>query len=354
MIRSKRLAKVTVNEPVVNPVANSTVTFENVQLTDNFWNPKQKVNAVNSLNKAIYQIEQPSGGEPNFVNAIKKLNGEPYDEFQGYVFQDSDIYKSIEAISYTLSVINDDTDPDMVAQKAVLEEKLAYWISLIEQVQYADGYIDTHFTLRSMAHAGGSSPGTHRWHDFSNHEMYNAGHFLEGVVAYTRYREGIGDPDYSLYIVGRRFADEIVSLFGPNGTRHEVPGHEEIELALVKFAKLVEEYEGEGTGDKYVQTAKTLIDRRGTNMSERESGYWGGEYSQDNASIKEITEAVGHAVRACYFYAGVTDVATLLPEDDEDRAAYLNTMDADLGFCCKYEDIYHRRYRRPFTRRGLR
>ncbi len=322
------VAKVTVNEPVVNPVANSTVTFENVQLTDNFWNPKQKVNAVNSLNKAIYQIEQPSGGEPNFENAIKKLNGEPYDDFQGYVFQDSDIYKSIEAISYTLSVINDDTDPDMVAQKAVLEEKLAYWISLIEQVQYADGYIDTHFTLRSTAHAGGSSPGTHRWHDFSNHEMYNAGHFLEGVVAYTRYREGIGDPDYSLYIVGRRFADEIVSLFGPNGTRHEVPGHEEIELALVKFAKLVEEYEGEGTGDKYVQTAKTLIDRRGTNMSERESGYWGGEYSQDNASIKEITEAVGHAVRACYFYAGVTDVATLLPEDDEDRAAYLNTMDA--------------------------
>ncbi len=322
------VARVTVNEPVVTPVANSTVTFENVQLTDNFWNPKQKVNAVNSLNKAIYQIEQPSGGEPNFVNAIAKLNGEPYDEFQGYVFQDSDIYKSIEAISYTLSVINDDTDPEMVAQKAVLEEKLAYWISLIEQVQYADGYIDTHFTLRSTAHAGGSSPGTHRWHDFSNHEMYNAGHFLEGVVAYTRYREGIGDPDYSLYIVGRRFADEIVSLFGPNGTRHEVPGHEEIELALVKFAKLVEEYEGEGTGDKYVQTAKTLIDRRGTNMSERESGYWGGEYSQDNASIKEITEAVGHAVRACYFYAGVTDVATLLPEDDPDREAYLNTMDA--------------------------
>ena len=322
------VAKVTVNEPVVNPVANSTVTFENVQLTDNFWNPKQKVNAVNSLNKAIYQIEQPSGGEPNFENAIKKLNGEPYDDFQGYVFQDSDIYKSIEAISYTLSVINDDTDPEMVAQKAVLEEKLAYWISLIEQVQYADGYIDTHFTLRSTAHAGGSSPGTHRWHDFSNHEMYNAGHFLEGVVAYTRYREGIGDPDYSLYVVGRRFADEIVTLFGPDGTRHEVPGHEEIELALVKFAKLVEEYEGEGTGDKYVETAKTLIDRRGTNMDERESGYWGGEYSQDNASIKEITEAVGHAVRACYFYAGVTDVATLLPEDDPDREAYLNTMDA--------------------------
>ena len=128
------IAKVTVNKSVLAPVANNTVTFENVQLNDDFWNPKQKVNAVNSLNKAITQIEQPSGGEPNFQNAIKKLNGEPYDEFQGFVFQDSDIYKSIEAISYTLSVIQNDDDPEMVAQKAILEKKLAEWISLIEQV----------------------------------------------------------------------------------------------------------------------------------------------------------------------------------------------------------------------------
>ena len=321
------VAKITVNKPVVVAEANSTVTFENVQLTDNFWNPKQKVNAVNSLNKAIYQIEQASGGEPNFENAIKRLNGEPYDSFQGYVFQDSDIYKSIEAISYTLSVINDDTDEEMVAQKKKLEEKLAYWISLIEQVQYPDGYINTHFALRSQTTAGGTNPGTHRWRSFANHEMYNAGHFLESVVAYTRYREGIGKPDYSLYVVGKRFADEIVSLFGPDGTRHEVPGHEEIELALVKFSKLVNEYEGEGTGQKYVDTAKTLIDRRGESASLRESGYKGGEYSQDQTPIVSETNGVGHAVRACYYYAGVTDVATLLPEGDESRDAYLNTMD---------------------------
>lgn len=321
------IAKVTVNKSVLAPVANNTVTFENVQLNDDFWNPKQKVNAVNSLNKAIAQIEQPSGGEPNFQNAIKKLNGEPYDEFQGFVFQDSDIYKSIEAISYTLSVIQNDDDPEMVAQKAILEKKLAEWISLIEQVQYADGYIDTHFTLRSTAHAGGSSAGTHRWRDFSNHEMYNAGHFFEAVVAYTRYREGMGDPDYSLYVVGKRFADEIVSLFGPEGSRHEVPGHEEVELALVKFAKLVEEYEGEGTGQKYIDTVKTLIDRRGEESGLRESGYRGGEYSQDATPIKDEVNGVGHAVRACYYYAGVTDIATLLPEGDADREAYLNTMD---------------------------
>ena len=126
--------------------------------------------------------------------------------------------------------------------------------------------------------------------------MYNAGHFFESVVAYTRYREGIGDPDYSLYVVGKRFADEIVSLFGPEGTRHEVPGHEEVELALVKFAKLVEEYEGEGTGQKYIDTVKTLIDRRREASGLRESGYRGGEYSQDATPIKEEVNGVGHAV----------------------------------------------------------
>ena len=128
------------------------------------------------------------------------------------------------------------------------------------------------------------------------------------------YREGIGDPDYSLYVVGKRFADEIVSLFGPEGTRHEVPGHEEIELALVKLAKLVEEYEGEGAGQKYIDTAKLMVDRRGESASLRESGYKGNDYSQDARPIKEETNGVGHAVRACYFYAGVTDLATLLPK----------------------------------------
>ena len=74
----------------------------------------------------------------------------------------------------------------MADQKAHLEEKLAEWIDLIEQVQYADGYIDTFFTLRSTSYSGGGSPGTHRWLDFSNHEMYCAGHFFEAVDAYTR------------------------------------------------------------------------------------------------------------------------------------------------------------------------
>ena len=321
-------ADITVKEPAVTAVANSTVTFENVQLNDIFWSPKQKVNALNSLNKAILEISKSSGGEPNFDNAIKKLNGQPYNAFSGYVFQDSDIYKSIEAISYTLSATQNDNSEEMSAQRATLEKKLNEWIEKIGKVQYADGYIDTFFTLRSKTNPGGGSQGTHRFRNMSNHELYNAGHFLESVVAYTRYREGINDPDYRLYVTGKRFADLIVNLFGPNGKRHEVPGHEEVELALVKFGKLAEEYEGEGSGQKYFDTAKLLIDRRGESSSLRESGYRGNDYSQDARPFVNETNGVGHAVRANYFYAGVTDIATLLEDGDEDKAAYLKSLDA--------------------------
>ncbi len=321
-------AMVSVKDAVAAPESNSSVTFENVQLNDIFWAPKQEINAKSSLKKAISEIGKASGGEPNFDNAIKKLNGETdYDAFSGYVFQDSDIYKSIEAISYTLSATQNDTDPEMAETRKFLEETLERWIQKIEKVQYADGYIGTFFTLRSQSSSGGGAPGTHRWLNFSNHEMYNAGHFLESVVAYTRYREGMGKPDYRLYIAGKRFADEIVSLFGPFGTRHEVPGHEEIELGMVKFGKLVEEYEGQGTAQDYYDTVRLLINRRGEDSELRESGYWAGTYSQDQTPFKEETNAVGHAVRANYFYTGITDIATLLPDGNGDKSAYLDSLD---------------------------
>ena len=321
-------ALVTVKDVVAAPESNSSVTFENVQLDDVFWAPKQEINAKTSLKKAISEIEKASGGEPNYDNAIKKLNGDTdYDPFSGYVFQDSDIYKSIEAISYTLSATQNDTDQEMADTRKFLEDKINSWIEKIEKVQYADGYIDTFFTLRSQSSSGGGSPGTHRWLNLSNHEMYNAGHFLEAVVAYTRYREGIGKPDYRLYVAGKRFADHIVETFGPAGKRHEVPGHEEIELALVKFGKLAEEYEGKGAGQDYYDTVKILIDRRGEDSNLRESGYKAGTYSQDATPFKEETNAVGHAVRANYFYTGVTDIATLLPDGNADRDAYLNSLD---------------------------
>ncbi|HMR49796.1 MAG TPA: glycoside hydrolase family 127 protein [Arachnia sp.] len=324
------IAEITVNAPAEAPEANVAVTFEKVKITDDFWLPIQKRNMTKSLGAAIYQIGLASGGEPNFVNAAKRLNGEKYDPFRGFVFQDTDVYKTLEAISYTLTNLQNETDPELLAQKQNLEDTLDRWVGLIQDVQYADGYINTHFTLRSSTTSGGRAAGTHRWRNLNNHEMYNAGHFLEAVVAYTRYREGIGDPDYSLYVAGKRFADHIVERFGPGGTRHEVPGHEEIELALTKFSELVEEHEGAGSGTKYVKTAQTLIDRRGENINLRETkydGYSAGDrkYSQDRLPFTVETEAVGHAVRAAYLYTGATDVARLL--GGEVASAYLPALD---------------------------
>jgi len=327
-------AEITVNPPLEAPTFNNSVTSEHVKLNDVFWSPKQRTNALDSLDTAIDRLARTSGtggGESNFTGAIARLNGQqPEVDYIGYVFQDTDIYKTLEAMAYTLFAIDKDTDPEMVAQKAKLKAKIDQWIGYIEAVQYADGYINTCFTMRSNTSAGGAGTGQWRWRYFERHEMYNIGHLLEAVVAYTRYSEGTGLGDYRLYEVGKRAADHIVDLFGPGGKRNEVPGHEEIELALMKFARLVEEFEGQGTGQKYRDTAKLLIDRRGTGGQggrNRESGYSGGTYSQDATRLVDEVQAVGHAVRAAYYYTGATDVAASLPEDHPDRIAYLNVLD---------------------------
>ncbi|MDR2671587.1 MAG: glycoside hydrolase family 127 protein, partial [Oscillospiraceae bacterium] len=331
-------ANVTVNEALAAPETNHSVTSENVTFDDVFWKPKQLVNATSSFDAAFVQLSATSGSwaeERNFVNAKARLAAvaagnanPPMGQYTGYVFADTDIYKTLEAVAYNLAAIWD--DPTMEARKVTLQNKLEYWIDLIESIQYADGYINSAFSNRTSVSSGGSGSGNWRWRYMDRHEMYNIGHFLEAAVAYTRYREGVGLPDYRLYEVGKRAADHIVAFFGPGGKRVEVPGHEEVELGLMKMANLIEEYEGAGTGDKYRETAQLLVDRRGnrTGANARQSGYNGGTYSQDATRIINETKAVGHAVRAMYFYTGVTDVATWLSQTDPSAAApYLSVMD---------------------------
>jgi DUF1680 family protein len=311
-------AVISVKNRVAAPNYNRAVTFENIRINDIFWEPKQKVNAINTINAGVYRIGLNTGGELNFDNSIKKLKKEKHDGFKGLLFQDSDFYKVFEGIAHTLLVISEDSSMD--DQKVKLEAVAKKWLQKVEQVQYSDGYIDTFFTLRAKGM-------THRFRFFDHHEMYMQGHMIEAAIAYTRYKEAVNKPDYRFYEVAKRTADNIVRLFGPNGKRNEVPGHEEIELALVKFSKLVEEFEGEGTGEKYIDTAKLLIDRRGENRSLRESNHYGGTHSQDNVPFIKQTNVVGHSVRAGYFFSGITDIVALLPESNPDRAAYLKTLD---------------------------
>ncbi|MDR0381258.1 MAG: glycoside hydrolase family 127 protein [Oscillospiraceae bacterium] len=329
---------VTVSEPLAAPDFNRSITSENVRFNDVFWAPKQAVNATSTFDAAFVQLASTSGSwaeERNFVNAKARLaavaagnDSPPAGQYTGYVFADTDVYKTLEAVAYNLAAIWD--DPAMSDRKVTLQNKLDYWIDLIESIQYADGYINSAFSNRTNVSSGGSGSGNWRWRYMDRHEMYNIGHFLEGAVAYTRYREGVGLPDYRLYEVGKRAADHIVTFFGPGGKRVEVPGHEEVELGLMKMANLVEEYEGTNAGNKYRETAKLLVDRRGnrTGANARQSGYNGGTYSQDRTPIINETAAVGHAVRAMYFYTGVTDVATWLSQTNPGSATpYLSVMD---------------------------
>jgi len=324
----------TVNPPLEALDYNHSVTSENVVFNDVFWKPKQLVNAGATFDAAMTQLAgSASYAERNFVNAAKRLSqvhegnmNPPRGVYSGYVFQDTDIYKTFEAFAYNLAAIWD--DPSMSERKIVLQNKCNEWIGYIEAIQYADGYINSCFSNRSTTSSGGSGTGDWRWRYMARHEMYNIGHFLEAAVAYTRYTIGTEQYDYRMYEAGKRAADHIVNTFGRNGYRTEVPGHQEIELALMKWADLTEEIEGIGTGDKYRDTAYVLIDRRGRRTGEyaRESGYNGGSYSQDATPLVNETNAVGHAVRAMYYYTGATDVAIWLDDSNPDKAAYLNAI----------------------------
>lgn len=327
-------AIITVNQPLQALDYNHSVTSENVIFDDVFWKPKQLVNAGATFDAAIQQLAgSASYAERNFVNAADRLAqvhagnmNPPRGNYSGYVFQDTDIYKTFEAFAYNLAAIWD--DPEMSDRKIELQNKCDEWIGYMEAIQYADGYLNSCFSNRALTNSGGSGTGDWRWRYMDRHEMYNIGHFLESAVAYTRYSIGTKQYDYRVYEVGKRAADHIVNTFGRNGTRTEVPGHEEIELALMKWADLTDEIEGISTGDKYRDTAYVLVDRRGRRTDEytRESGYRGGSYSQDATPLVDETNAVGHAVRAMYYYTGATDVANWLKDENPDKAAYLKAI----------------------------
>ena len=141
----------------------------------------------------------------NFENAARGTG-----KHSGIFFDDSDVYKALEGIAYSL--INN-PDPE-------LEKKADEWIDKIAAAQQPDGYINTFYTLTGQ---------DKRWNNMDKHEMYCAGHMMEAAVAYYQ-----ATGKRKLLDVSIRMADHMMELFGP-GKRHWVPGHEEIELALVKY-----------------------------------------------------------------------------------------------------------------------
>lgn len=262
------------------------VPFTDVRLTGGFWGQKQEVNRTVTVPFALAQCEE-SGRLRNFDLAAEVMRRRAAGEqdFQVkpptvYPFDDTDAYKAIEGAAYVLSM-----QPD-----AALEQRLDAWIARIAAAQEPDGYL---FTFRTM-HP--DSPG-HKWVGQErwtldpklSHELYNAGHLYEAGVAYF---EATGKR--ALLEVCLRNAELLWRDFG-DGRRRLAPGHQIVELGLVRLFRVTND-------ERWLKLARIFLDARGPGN---------GAYSQQHELVIDQHEAVGHAVRANYQYAGMADIAAL-------------------------------------------
>jgi DUF1680 family protein len=266
------------------------VPFTDVTFSDAFWASRIETNRTVTIPFAFKQSEQ-TGRLKNFDIAAGVQQGAFCTR---YPFDDSDVYKVIEGASYALA-----QHPD-----AELETYVDGVISKIAAAQEKDGYIYTARTI-DPAHAPVMS-GKERWtNEQESHELYDAGHLYEAAVAYVQ-----ATGKTSLLDVALKNAALVMREFGPSA-RKLVPGHQEIEIGLVKLYRT--------TGDKrYLDQAKFFLDERGNAAGHKLYG----EYAQDHLPVVQQTEAVGHAVRAAYMYAGMADVAALTGD-----RAYVSAID---------------------------
>lgn len=250
------------------------VPFSKVKIEDGFWSPRLQAHKDVTLAVCIDQIENQTGRIRNFENAAMGRG-----EHSGIFFDDSDVYKALEGMACSLQ-----NHPDLV-----LEAKCDEWIDKFAEAQQPDGYINTFYTLTGLEN---------RWKDMDRHEMYCAGHMIEAGIAYFQVTG-----KRKLLDVCIRMADHMMTVFGP-GKRDWIPGHEEIELALVKLFQV--------TGEKkYLDFADWLLSERGHGYgSYGDERVWPTRYYQDEVPVREMTDISGHAVRSMYLFCGMADVAS--------------------------------------------
>ncbi len=268
------------------------VPFTSVRIHDKFWAPKIETNRAVTIPYAFKKCEE-SGRMFNFERAAKALKGIPFEDKRppGYPFDDTDVYKVLEGASYALNVKKDPK----------LEAYVDKIVALIASAQEPDGYLYTTRTL-NPEHPHDWS-GKERWinEEDNSHELYDLGHLYEAAVAHYQ-----ATGKKTLLNVAIKSADLLLKTFGP-GKRKIYPGHQIIEMGLVKLSRV--------TGKKeYIDLAKFMLDCRGGS----------GEYWQAHKPPVDQTEAVGHAVRASYMYSGMADIAAVT--GDKKYAAAIDTL----------------------------
>ena len=253
--------------------------FSSVRISDRFWNGLISLVREKTIPACIDRCVE-TGRIENFVLAAASGGG----EHSGKSYDDSDVYKVLEGIGYSLRQ----------AENRELEEKADAIIDRIAAAQEGSGYLNTKHSL--LDHG--------RFEDMDEHELYNGGHLLEAGIAYR-----LGTGKDKLLEVGRRFADHVMDIFGP-GRREWVTGHQEMELALVKLGEFLGER-------KYLDFARWLLEQRGRGHGSRGpnggKGAWDREYRQDLVPVEELDRIYGHAVRAMYMFAAMADLARLMP-----------------------------------------
>jgi len=272
------------------------VDLPNVALEDTFWAPRAKTNRERTL-PIQYEHLRSTGR----IDAIDP-DHRPGDRNAHHIFWDSDVAKWMESVAYSLT-----THPD-----PELEGQLDDVIDRFARLQRDDGYMNSWYIKVEPER---------RWTNLRDcHELYCAGHLMEAAVAHYR-----ATGKHTFLDIMTRYADCIATVFGrEEGKKHGYPGHEEIELALIKL------YRAAGD-EKYLNLARYFIDERGAqphyyDLEARERGEdpeqsrWSHEYNQSHLPVREQTRAVGHSVRAMYLYSGMADIARETGDSDLLRA----------------------------------
>jgi uncharacterized protein len=288
------------------------------------WNHRVKALIASWIPHCIDTLERTditAGGIDNFIEAGKKLRGEAHGAHKGYVFSNAYVHNAVEAMCIAL-MVDAKGDAEMLAAQDRMRRTLDAWIPIILAAQEPDGYMQTAFTLPRTSNRGGDpTPGPfNRWERRADHEGYTAGYFLEAAIAHYMMTDRA---DARLYDAAKKLADCWDANIGPAPKKAWYDGHQEMEQALVRFGRFVNDVDGGGKGQRYIALGKFLLDNRYHGAtSERERS----EYDQSHLPVIEQYEAVGHAVRAVYSYSGMADVA-METHDPDYRSAVKSLWD---------------------------
>jgi DUF1680 family protein len=271
------------------------LSLKEARITHGFWRDfmeKARTQVIPYQWEALN--DRIEGAEPSYcMRNFRIASGKEKGEFGGFVFQDSDLAKWLEAVAYSLM-----WHPD-----PKLEQTVDGAIDEIVAAQQPDGYLNTYYIINGL---------DKRFTNLKdNHELYCLGHFLEAGVAYYK---ATGKDKLLKALV--KYVDLVDSLIGPEeGKLHGYPGHQEIELALVKLYAITKD-------EKHLRLAKYFVDERGKEPlffreeTEKYNNYYPWEkslfqyaYYQASEPVRDQQYAVGHSVRATYMYAGMADVA---------------------------------------------